>query len=64
MNLLTAFFGSLKEIFGFANKRTDLKNAPDVRNRAKANAETSAVAATTKAVATNNTEQLRNELAE
>lgn len=30
MNFITAIFGAIAQVFGFANKRTDLKNAPAV----------------------------------
>jgi hypothetical protein len=55
---------AIAEFFSFMRQRTDLKNKDDVRDRAKANAEGAAVAITTKAVATNNTKELRDELAE
>lgn len=31
MNFLSAFFRAIAETMGFVNKRTDLKNAPDVK---------------------------------
>ena len=31
LETITAFFGAIGQVFGFVNKRTDLKNAPDVR---------------------------------
>lgn len=31
---ITAFFTAVGQVFGFVNKRTELKNAPDVRQAA------------------------------
>jgi hypothetical protein len=31
LETVTAFLNAIGQVFGFVNKRTDLKNAPDVR---------------------------------
>lgn len=62
--LIAQGFRMVAEALGFVNKRTELKNAPDVRDRAKSQSEADQVAKTTQAVATGDTKEIRNELAE
>lgn len=64
MGWITQALRVLAETLGLVNRRTDLKNAPDVRDRAKAQQEANAVATTETAVKSGDVEQLRKELAE
>lgn len=64
MGWITQALRVLAESLGLVNKRTELKNAADVRDRAKAQDEANAVAATATAVAKGNVDELRKELSE
>lgn len=64
MNLLSAIFRAVAELFGFANRRTDLKNAPDVRKAAVNQSEADAVAKETKAVTAQDVDAIRKGLAD
>ncbi len=64
MNFIGPIFKFLAEFMGFASKRTDLKNAPDVKAAAKANQENANVDRETKAVSTENTPDIQKNLSE
>lgn len=61
---ITAVGQAVAQVFGFANKRTDLKNQPDVQKAKAAQSELDAEAAETRAVAERDLEQTRKNLAE
>jgi hypothetical protein len=64
MPWLSEFFRAVAEVFGFVNKRTDLKNQPAVVKAAEANQENRAVDESAKAVKERNEDQIRKELSE
>ena len=55
---------AVAEFFGFVNKRTDLKNAPDVKEAAQKQAEADAAAAETRAVEQRNIDKIRENISE
>lgn len=55
---------AVAEVFGLINKRTDLKNAPDVKQAAKANNENAEVERETQAIANKDVKAIRNNLSE
>jgi len=55
---------AVAEVFGFVNKRTDLKNAPDVKEAAQKQAEADAAAAETRAVEQRNIDKIRENISE
>ena len=64
IELITAALGAAKEALGFASKRSDLRNAPDMKAATVAQREADARAKTAKAIKDGNIKEIRNELAE
>ncbi len=64
MGTLGAIFRALAEFLGFVNRRTDLKNAPDVREAAKAQQAVNERNEIEKSVAAKDTQGTREDLAE
>jgi hypothetical protein len=62
--LISNAFAATKEIFGYASKRTDLKNTAPMEQAAEAKTEAQALAKTNAAIAKGDIEEVRNELAE
>ena len=63
-SVIGALFTTLGQALGLVSKRQDLKNAANVQAAATAQKEQSAVDKTNKAIANQNTAELRNELSE
>jgi hypothetical protein len=61
---ITAVGRAVAEVFGYASKRTDLKNAADVKQAAKAQENVDDKTRIEKAVANRDLESLRNDLGE
>lgn len=59
MDWITQALRTLAEALHLVNKRTDLKNAPDVRDRAKAQQEVDKAAEINKAIRDRDLEKLR-----
>jgi hypothetical protein len=64
MSSLGQFFRALAELLGFLNRRTDLKNAPDVRAAAQAQQHVAARDAIKQSVARQDVKGTREDLAE
>lgn len=60
---LTAFFRATASVFGFVNKRQDLKNAEDVRAAEIAQKEVDGINAIEDHVARKNTDEVRKDIA-
>lgn len=60
---VTAFFQAIAQTMGFANKRTDLKNAPDVREAAMKVDEQKRIDAIRNNVAKGNLDEIRKDIA-
>lgn len=61
---VTAFFQSIAQVFGFVNKRTDLKNAADVKAAAIATDEQKQIDQINKDVADGDVDAMRKDIAE
>ena len=61
---ISNFFGAIKELFGFASKRSDLRNSSDMKQAKEAKTEAAAVDTTNQAIARNDVQEIRNELSE
>ncbi len=61
---ITAFFQAIGQVMGFVNKRTDLKNAPDVRAAQVGQDEVDRKNKVEADVAKKNVEQTREDIAE
>ena len=59
---ITAIFSFLAQSLGFINKRTDLKNQPDVKKAAILQSEQDKNASIIKAIEEKNVEQIRKNL--
>ncbi len=64
VELASNFFGAIKETFGFAGKRSDLNNTADMKQAKEAKGEAAANDKASKAIATKNLDEIRNDLAE
>lgn len=64
LQLLSNFFGAVKEFFGFQRQRDAEHNTPQMQAAASAATEQQQRDKTNQAVATKNTQEVRNELAE
>jgi hypothetical protein len=62
--LIANALGVVKEFFGFQSKKLDLNNAADMKAAAVAQDEAKAVDVTDKAIAQQDTAEIRKELAE
>jgi len=63
LQLLSNLFAATKEVFGFAAKRSDLKNTAAMQEAAERQDEAKAVDATENAVAKEDINELRKEIA-
>lgn len=61
---ISNLFSAVGSWFGFAGKRSDLNNAPDVKAAAEAEAQVKQQDTTRGAIANRDTKEIRNELAE
>jgi hypothetical protein len=64
MNFITAIFGAIAQVFGFVNKRTDLKNSPAVVDAAIRADEQKQIDQIRKNIATGNIDASRKDIAE
>ena len=64
MNFITALFGAISNVFGWLKGRSDLKNAPDVKDAQKAQDQADANAAINEAITKKDTNEIRKDLAE
>lgn len=64
MNGISELFRAIAEVFGFVNRRTDLKNAKDVREAAKAQDAVNVRSGIENSVANKDTKGTREDLAE
>jgi hypothetical protein len=64
METIAAFFKAVAAVFGFVNKRTDLKNSPEVQAAAKAQDNVNTRNQYENAVAKKDVADTRNNLAE
>lgn len=62
--LISNFFGACKEFFGFANKRSDLKNTPEMKKRDEAQKENDLKDDNEKIIADGDVTATRNTLSE
>lgn len=61
---ISQFFRAIGEVFGFINRRTDLKNAPDVKAAKVAQDQLQQHEGNVKAVAEKNLDEVRRRAAE
>jgi hypothetical protein len=62
--LISNFFSSIANVFGFAGKRSDAKNTATMVKAAEAKAESAADDATSKAISNKDLDEIRKEQAE
>lgn len=64
VSALNSFFSAVGQLFGFAGKRSDLNNAPDVKAAAESEHQAKQDDRARAAIANKDTNEIRNELAE
>jgi hypothetical protein len=64
MSFITAFFGAISNVFGWVTGRNAVENTAQMTAAKTAQSEQKQVDQTTKAVAGQNTKEIRDELAE